>query len=335
MKFLANFVKTKWIYTIVMVYLTAAFGWWAYLLLQQNNQELKNQTTFLYQSKGLESSDPAILQLPEYQLLLDEHRGNYWQIIGEGLVFILTLFLGLYLLNRSYQSVLQYRLQQKNFLLSITHELRSPLASTKLVLETIKKRELKREQQIDLVDSALMETERLNRLVNDMLLAVRMEEVYDPVFQRTNIETLFENIIKTMRIKFPKIEWDISSELIEQEVIVDRTGLTSIITNLLENAAKYSNQKGLVRVIYKEYKDKIIIKVADNGIGIPALEKKRVFERFYRVGDEAVRKSKGTGLGLYLVKKLVETYGGRIVILDNVPKGTIFDVTLPINLPES
>jgi signal transduction histidine kinase len=87
-------------------------------------------------------------------------------------------------------------------------------------------------------------------------------------------------------------------------------------------------------VIYKLYNDKILIKVADNGIGIPTPERKKVFERFYRVGTESVRKSKGTGLGLYLVKKLVDTYGGSISIHDNQPKGTIFDVSLPINLPE-
>jgi len=334
MRWLDNFKSTKWIYSIVMVYLTAAFGWWALLLMQNNDRELQVQTLLLSQEKGLATDDPDLISSDEYQLILDEHTGNVWQIIGEGLVFLITLFLGLFLLSRSYRRVLDYRSQQKNFLLSITHELRSPLASTKLMLETFRRRELKREQQIDLVDSALVETERLNRLVSDMLLAVRMEEVYDPVFERTDILKLFENIIKTMRIKFPKIEWKISSELIEQEVIVDKTGLTSIITNLLENAAKYSNKEGLVRVVYQEYKDKIIIKVADNGIGIPNEEKAKVFERFYRVGDEAVRKSKGTGLGLYLVKKLVETYGGFIVIQDNTPKGTIFDVTLPINLPE-
>lgn len=318
-----------------MVYLTAAFGWWAYMLMQHNDRELSYATTFLSQEKGLSVDDPTLLASEEYQALLEEHTGNYWQVIGEGLVFLLTLFLGLFLLNKSFQRVFEYRLQQKNFLLSITHELRSPIASTKLMLQTFKRRELDRAQQVDLVDTALVETNRLDKLVSDMLLAVRMEADYDPVYERTDVHKLFENIIKIMRIKFPKIEWKIDAELIEKEVIVDKTGVASIITNLLENAAKYSKKEGLVRVIYKEYKDRLLIKVADNGIGISDIEKKKVFNRFYRVGDEAVRKSKGTGLGLYLVKKLVDTYDGSIMIHDNAPKGTIFDVSLPINLPEN
>jgi len=316
-----------------MVYLTLAFGWWAYMLMQSNNAELEYHLFQLSQEKNIPLESAALQDDPAYQMHVDEHRGNYWQIISEGLVFVITLFFGLFLLSRSYRRELAYRAQQKNFLLSITHELKSPLASTKLVLETIKKRDLKKDKQQELVDSALIETERLNTLVNDMLLAVRMEEVYEPVFERTDIALLMENILLTMRYKYPDIEWNITSELIEKEVIVDKTGLTSIIINLLENAAKYSNRKGIVRVVYKEYNDIILIKVADQGIGIPELEKKKVFERFYRVGNESVRKSKGTGLGLYLVKKLVDTYGGSIAVHDNKPKGTIFDVSLPINLP--
>lgn len=317
-----------------MLYLTLAFGWWAYMLMQSNNADLKNNLLQLSQRKEIPLESDTLKSDPEYIMYLDEYNGNYWQIISEGVVFVLTLFFGLFLLSRSYRRELAYRSQQKNFLLSITHELRSPLASNKLVLETIKKRELPREQQLDLVDGALLETERLNTLVSDMLLAVRMEEVYDPVYERTDIRDLFENVIKVMRFKYPNIEWKISSELNEKDGIVDKTGLTSIFVNLLENAAKYSNREGLVRVIYKLYNDKILIKVADNGIGIPTPERKKVFERFYRVGNESVRKSKGTGLGLYLVKKLVDTYGGSISIHDNQPKGTIFDVSLPINLPE-
>ena len=334
MSILPKSINTKWIYGIVMVYLTLAFGWWAYMLLQSNKADLKNNLRELSLRKEIPLKSNTIKADPEYLLYIEEYNGNYWQIVSEGLVFVLTLFFGLFLLSRSYRRELEYRTQQKNFLLSITHELRSPLASNKLVLETIKKRDLPRKQQLDLVDGALMETERLNTLVSDMLLAVRMEEVYDPVFERTDILVLFENVIRVMRFKYPKIEWKVSSELIEKEAIVDKTGLISIFVNLLENAAKYSNREGLVRVIYKEYNDKILIKVADNGIGIPTLERKKVFQRFYRVGNEAVRKSKGTGLGLYLVKKLVDTYGGSISIHDNKPKGTIFDVSLPINLPD-
>jgi len=329
MRIFPKSLDTKWIYGLVMVYLSLAFGWWAYMLMLNNDRELQYRLD-IFERDNIYVDTSS----PEYQTILSDYKANYWQIIGEGLVFVITLFFGLYLISRSYKRELEYRAQQKNFLLSITHELRSPLASNKLVLETIKKRELTRTQQLDLVDGALFETERLNTLVSDMLLAVRMEEVYDPVYERTDIEVLFENAIQMMRFKFPNIEWRVSAELKEKIVIVDRTGLMSIFINLLENAAKYSNSKGLVRVIYKEYKDKILIKVADNGIGIPELERKKVFERFYRVGNEAVRKSKGTGLGLYLVKKLIDTYGGSIVIHDNQPKGTIFDVSLPINLPE-
>lgn len=328
-------INTNWVYGIVMVYLALAFGWWMILLFRNNQTERHLKKENLELLKQLSTNTKNIEGALSQEIIEANYKTNIYQIYGEGIVFILALGFGLFLISRADRRELDYRSQQKNFLLSITHELKSPLASTKLVLETIKKRNLSKEQTNELIGSALAETDRLGTLVNDMLLAARMEEVYDPVYERINVKNLFNNVMTSIKLKYPQIKWEISEELLEEYIIVDKSGLTSIIINLIENAAKYSNKDSLVRVIYKVFKNKLIIKVADQGIGIPDDEKNKIFDRFYRVGDEKVRKSKGTGIGLYLVKNLVGIYNGSIKVHDNRPKGTIFDVVLPINLPEN
>ncbi|MBT8221327.1 MAG: HAMP domain-containing histidine kinase [Bacteroidia bacterium] len=335
MRWLKDKSSNTWIYIAVMVYLILAFGWWAYLLIESSNREFSQQVMQLASELSLGPNETSLLEGQEYQDFYSAYKRKITMVITEGFVFVLTLSFGLYLLVRSYRSEIAYRTQQKNFLLSITHELKSPLASTRLALETIQKRKLEEEQQAELLKSALHENQRLSTLVNDILLSTRMEEAYEPVLERTNIENIFERLVTAMKYKYPNIRWNIQSEFNEKHVIVDQSGLTSIMVNLMENAAKYSNKKGDVRIIYKEYNNNLVIKIADFGIGIPDEEKKMIFEKFYRVGNEEVRKSKGTGLGLYLVKKLIDNYGGKIAVHDNRPKGTIFDITLPINLPET
>ena len=104
--------------------------------------------------------------------------------------------------------------------------------------------------------------------------------------------------------------------------------LQMLVNNLLENALKYSPKEKTIRLLFKKENDKIYLHVIDEGEGIPASEKKKIFEKFYRSGNEATRTAKGTGLGLYLCKKIVQDHKGRIEVKDNHPNGCIFTVTL-------
>lgn len=112
-------------------------------------------------------------------------------------------------------------------------------------------------------------------------------------------------------------------------VLGDRMGLTSVVTNLIENAIKYSNDATNIRVSVSEEDNHVVFKIADQGYGIPDAEKKKVFQKFYRVGQEETRKTKGTGLGLYIVDRILELHKGKVSVKDNQPSGSIFEVVLP------
>lgn len=109
----------------------------------------------------------------------------------------------------------------------------------------------------------------------------------------------------------------------------DVVGFTSVVINLLENAIKYSGEEGEVNVALNEDSANVFLSVTDTGIGIGDADKTKVFDKFYRVGNEDTRKTKGTGLGLYIVKRMVEIGNGEITISDNQPRGTIFNLRFP------
>ncbi|MEZ4986561.1 MAG: ATP-binding protein [Saprospiraceae bacterium] len=112
-------------------------------------------------------------------------------------------------------------------------------------------------------------------------------------------------------------------------ILADEQAMTSVITNLVENAIKYSKDNPQIAIrVYSDAK-KVHLEIADNGIGIPSGEKGRVFEKFYRIGNEDTRTTKGTGLGLFIVKEIVKYHTGQIDVRDNKPQGTVFQITLP------
>ena len=109
---------------------------------------------------------------------------------------------------------------------------------------------------------------------------------------------------------------------------MDRQGIVSIANNLLENAIKYADGRPTVEVRLFHDKKNVTMEFADNGTGIPDKEKKRIFEKFYRIGSEETRQTKGTGLGLFIVAQIVKAHRGRIQVLDNQPKGTVFRIVM-------
>ena len=139
---------------------------------------------------------------------------------------------------------------------------------------------------------------------------------------------MIEGLIEKCHIKFPRATFNFT----KNEVPIlrgDKQGLVSLFTNLLENAAKYSGEQAEIKVSQSFHANKFLFEIADNGVGIPSTETRKVFQKFYRVGSEMTRKTKGTGLGLYIVAQMVKLHNGSISIAENVPKGTIFKIVLP------
>ena len=320
----------------IIAYMLLAFGWWSILLLRKNeeahNARVDKLAIELAVQKRIErASDFRLTE--NYRLLTDRFERQQRMILGEALLLVISLAGGLYLLFRSLRKEISAAEQQRNFLLSITHELKSPLAGIRLILETFqRRRELKPELQQKLSTNALAETDRLTALVNDLLLSAKLENVYQLNREPIDFGEIVQDAADRTALKYrgANIHVDIEPDI--PSISGDRPGLTSVVVNLLENAAKYSQPDPVIRTTLQRGGDsEIVWTVEDNGVGIPTHEKRKVWTKFYRVGNEDTRSTKGTGLGLFIVRQIVEKHGGQIELRDNQPRGSVFRVYLPVN----
>ncbi|CAM4006871.1 cell wall metabolism sensor histidine kinase WalK [Mucilaginibacter galii] len=252
-------------------------------------------------------------------------------ILGEGFMFLAIILGGAMLFHKSLNKERKLVEQKKNFLLSVTHELKSPLASIKLYLETIQKRNLSKEQVTDFVGKCLLDVDRLNDMVENMLLAAKIEnQSYTFPKQQFDLSMLVDNIVNRLQINKCDLTQQLINAEIESKIEVtgDKFALTAVVTNLVENAIKYSGPCETVDVKLYTRAGKVHLEVADQGIGIADAEKSRIFDRFYRVGSEETRNTKGTGLGLYIVKQVLDKHEAIINVRDNRPSGSVFEVIL-------
>ncbi len=317
----------------VVGYMLLAFFWWAVHLWRQNDllfnkeQELLECKFSKNDTRGVNLTQ--LYQTAEYQKIARRWESRRRMILGEGIFFTCCLVFGLWMVNHSANRELALARQRRNFLLSITHELKSPLAALRLIMETFNRRELPREQVEKLSANGLKDAARLQNLVEDMLLASRLEAHWEPLQEPIDLAALVRDSIGSLKIRFPNANIHVDIPENFAPVSADRSGLISVVQNLLENAVKYSPEGSIVTFkAERQGNGRLQIKIADQGSGIPDAEKKAVFDKFYRLGNEETRRTTGTGLGLYIVQQVVIAHGGTIQITDNQPKGTV--VTLEI-----
>ena len=309
---------------LLVIYVLLQFCWWAYMITNLNREvhDLKLKIEF-YNNKN--NDDLAVAQKQ-----LNEKLHKRWLMIaGEGSVFALILGLGIYRTRSTFKKEFDLSNQQKNFMLSVTHELKSPIAATRLQIETLIKHQLTQDKQALVLNQALQETERLDALVEKILLANRIESsAYFIQMESLDLSALCKEVVENLKITLLKNHEVIT--FIEMPIYIkgDALAFTSILTNLLDNAAKYSPIRSKIEVILQKNNHFVSLLVKDEGIGISAQDEVEVFKKFYRSGSEETRNTKGTGLGLYIVKNLVKMHGGQIKISTNQPKGSIFTIQL-------
>jgi two-component system phosphate regulon sensor histidine kinase PhoR len=310
-----------WFYLLV-VYIMIQFIWWSYLMVQLNNEiyHLKTQVNLL---QG-ESSNEIIAN---GNVLNTKLKTRWIMIASEGSVFIALLLLGIFQIRKTFKKEAALAQQQNNFLLSVTHELKSPIASAKLQLQTLEKRDLDRTKQKEIIANAISDTERLNNLVENILLAAKIENsVYTLYKEEVDLSQYITEGLTQSIASFHykrKINLQIEPGI---HMHIDRTSFPSIVLNLFENAVKYSPEQSTILVTLRTQASKIVLSISDEGIGIDNKEKAFIFQKFYRVGNEETRKTKGTGLGLYITDYLVKQHGGSISVKNNHPTGSVFEV---------
>lgn len=245
----------------------------------------------------------------------------------EGLVMMSLLFWGIIWIYRNLQNKLKLKRQQSNFLLSITHELKTPLASIKLYLDTLQKRSLDKEQANTILANSQQDVTRLRDMVDNILLAAQLDNSkYQLQLYEINVSELTTKVCE--RFVFPRNMQQRVNLNIEKDLFLttDENAFEMILNNLLSNAVKYSPLDGKIDVLLRSDSQKITLAISDEGIGISEEDKAQIFNKFYRVGEEQTRKSKGTGLGLFIVKNLLNLLDGEIKIMDKQTKGTTFEL---------
>lgn len=322
--------RTHLVFYALISYVFIAFFWWFVLLIRINNERFHHQEALLHlrQQTG-QLSDAAAQQ--EFQAHRRERRLQAYMIVGEGSAFLLILTLIAVLAYRSLRKEAQVLNRQKNFLLAVTHELKSPLASIKVSLQTLQRHaHLPADDSRRLQRHALLEADRLEMLVNNLLLAARLDDDHHRIVpERCDLSELVTQCAGTLKAGSGRQHEVVVAA--PQPVMVhgDRQALESVVCNLLENAFKYSPPGSQIRVSVSRDGSFAELRVADEGPGIAPDERERIFEKFYRIGQEETRSTKGTGLGLFIVKKMVHLHGGTIRVEENRPRGTIFTVRLP------
>lgn len=310
------------IITLLFTYIVLQFLWWEIVLVKQAN-EISNEKQKIIE---LTSSDDKLLK-KQINELHEKKQMRIYMIAGEGTVFLLLLLFGVYKVNQYHKRETELIQQQNNFILSVTHELKTPIAATKLQLQTLQKHKLDDEKKQELLSNALNETERLNKLIDNVLLASRLDgNALSLTKENINVSDMITHVTNTYFKSY--IEKKELYLFVEPGLFLktDKIIFPSLIINLIENAIKYSFEKINVSVNLKKENGFVKLIISDTGKGIDEKEKLLIFNKFYRSGNEEVRSTKGTGLGLYIVKNICDAHNGKIYIQNNNPSGSVFYV---------
>lgn len=294
---------------ILAAYIFFQLCWWGFQLIELHREILELRTVVLGQSQ------------------LSLFNSKVWMVVGEGSVFIVLLVLGFGYILSIYRREVRLAGMEKTFLLSVTHELKTPVAAVKLQLETLNSPGLSDVQREKLTQTALRETRRLQDLTENILLATRLDNLHLALHKEV---ISFADIIEHEAERYRSIHHlNLEVKIVDDvKMKGDFQMITSLISNLLDNAHKYGGSKSVIIELNKHHHD-ITITVADQGQGIPDDEKQKIFSRFYRIGNEDTRTSKGTGLGLFICATVVKLHHGFITVKDNQPNGSIFAITFP------
>ena len=313
-----KYVLVSVVYWFLLSYMLAALLWW-FIALEKQNRLIAN----IRLSEFKKDDISYILKVAQVESAAKRKTIQY---IGEGLTFLGLIMFGAVFVFRATRRQIRLSNQQQNFMMAVTHELKTPIAVTQLNLETLQKRQLDDGTKQKLIVNTLQEANRLNTLCNNILFASQLDAgIYSKHLQEINFTDLIHGCIDDFRIRFPQ---RIFEEKINEHIYLhgEPLLLQLLANNLIDNALKYAPKEQPILVLLSEIENHINFSVIDQGQGVPDTEKKNIFDKFYRIGNENTRQAKGTGLGLYLCKKIAQSHKANISVTDNNPQGSNFTV---------
>lgn len=250
----------------------------------------------------------------------------------EGIFFLVLVLFGAWLIYRALVKTEELKFHQQNFLMAVTHELKTPLASIKIYLDTLQSVKISEEKKATVIPRIKADVGRLEKLVENILDAGRFERsgyhLNKEQFNLTDMVTQGLDKLQTLPIQSRlQINRDLESDI---SMYGDRKALARAFDAILENSLKYSDKdKIIIDAGLKQKTEKIELVVSDNGIGLSRKETSEIFNRFYRVGHEMTRGKPGSGLGLYLSREIIRAHNGKITAHSNgVGNGTTLIITL-------
>ena len=260
--------------------------------------------------------------------------GADWFILVEGILLLCAILAGVYVIFLYWRRQAELYRAQRNFIAQVTHELKSPLASLQLHLETIRRRRLSPDKLSTFLDTMLGDTDRLDTLINNLLSAQRLDQKGLKLnLGRENLSECVAKYFRARQFSLPKagtmrlaIEPDLYADL-------DSESLETIFRNLLENAILYASGSPVIEVALKRRGRKAHLTFTDHGKGVPRNEQKKIFRMFYRVKHpgETIR---GSGLGLFIVQALTRMHNGKVWLTsEGIGKGATIHLLLPLREP--
>jgi two-component system, OmpR family, sensor histidine kinase CiaH len=313
------------VYWVLLLYIIAALVWW-FISLERQNRRMTEMKMDRLKSTVDSTANARIFAYQLKEISLKEKRDST-KHLAEGLTFLVLILIGAAFVYQSVRRQLKLQQQQQNFMMAVTHELKTPISVARLNLETLQKHNLDPEKQQKIIKMTLQETGRLNTLTNNILIASQLEAAGGAAFSKEELDLgdLLKDCMREYRNRFPERNF---TERIENDIAIkgDALLLQMLINNLLENAVKYSAKEKPVYGRLRMQNKNAVLSIIDEGLGIADTEKKKIFDKFYRTGNEATRKTQGTGLGLYLCKKIAKDHNADIQVTNNEPAGSIFTV---------
>lgn len=312
------------IYWLMLIYIVSALAWW-FISLQKQSYLLAD-FKLKQLDASIDSAASPVLYQAVYDTIISDKQTDGIKHLSEGLFFLALIIIAAIFVFRTVRRQFKLQQQQQNFMMAVTHELKTPISVARLNLETMQKYSLDPEKQKRLIRTTLEETSRLNFLTNNILISSQLEGGGYPFSkEEMDLSDLLKDCMLDFRNRFSERTF---SEQIETDVDLkgDPLLLQILVNNLLENAIKYSPKESPIAATLKKNGPTIELSVKDEGPGIPDNEKKKIFSKFYRIGSEATRKTKGTGLGLYLCSKIAADHNADISVTDNDPRGSSFVV---------
>jgi signal transduction histidine kinase len=259
--------------------------------------------------------------------------GLYIALLSIGASFLTFAIVGTALYLTLAIKAINLSRRQSNFIDSVTHELKSPIASLKLYLQTLNRRNVPPQEQETFFKDMLEDVERLDQLINHLLDVARIEKDRTaPQAEDLRLDEVIERCANSVCQRYQRPGDSIQLETPPATVHAARVDLDLIFRNLIDNGLKYANEENpRVNVsIGPDGANTLVVRVTDNGRGIPHSLRHLIFGRFVRLGSELEREKPGTGLGLYIVRTMIGRLGGKIRIRDREPgPGTVFEVQLP------